>query len=53
MSGFSDTFHGKYKKIKGKHKNIQGGGGGGGEGAPLCIFLCVPLNFLYVPGKKS
>ena len=52
MFGFSDIFVGKYKKIKGKHKNIQGGapgwgggvgGGGGGGGEPPHVFSYVFL----------
>ena len=43
----SYMFLGKYKKIKGKHKKIQGGGSGGGRGG-VVVGGGAPLVLSYV-----
>ena len=52
LTGILTYSLGKYKKVKGNHKNIQGGWGAGrgwGGKAPPCIFWCFALIFSYFP----
>ena len=55
LTGCSNIILGKYNKINGKHKNMQGGAPGwwGGGGSPPCIFLCFLLILLYFPRNIS